>query len=63
MNPNSNAVYAQAYVQTPEHPVCIVCGMDPDPSLKSDDKGKTYYFCSQGHKQTFDDSPEQFTKG
>jgi putative intracellular protease/amidase/YHS domain-containing protein len=63
MNPDSNAVYAQAYVQTPEHPVCAVCGMDPDPSVKSDYKGKTYYFCSQEHKQTFDDSPERFTKG
>jgi putative intracellular protease/amidase/YHS domain-containing protein len=63
MNPDSNAVYAQAYVGTPDHPVCSVCGMDPDLSLKSDYKGKTYYFCSQEHKQTFDDSPEQFTKG
>jgi YHS domain-containing protein len=63
MKADSNAVYAQAYVQTAEHPVCPVCGIDPDLALKSDNKGKTYYFYSQGHKQTFENSPEQFVKG
>jgi putative intracellular protease/amidase/YHS domain-containing protein len=62
MNPDSNAVYARAYTQVDDHPTCPVCGMDPDRSLQSVYKGKTYYFCSVAHKQTFDESPEQFTK-
>jgi YHS domain-containing protein len=62
MNPDSNAVYAKIPAPTPEHSLCVVCGMDPKLSLKTVYKGKTYYFCSQAHKQLFDDSPEQFTK-
>lgn len=42
--------------------LCPVCGMKGDPAIKSDYKGKTYYFCEQGHKVTFDDSPEDFVK-
>jgi len=38
-----------------------VCGMQIDPAKaanKSDYKGKTYYFCSDHCKTTFDDNPE-----
>ena len=38
-----------------------VCGMQIDPAKaagKSDYKGKTYYFCSDHCKKTFDDNPE-----
>ena len=63
MHPDSNAVYAQIPPQTADHPVCPVCGMDPKLSLKTEYKGTTYYFCNPRHKQTFDDSPEKFTKG
>lgn len=60
MNPNSNQAYAKARVSTDEHPVCPVCSMDGDPALKSVYKGKTYYFCSQGHKEMFDKAPAKF---
>ncbi|MGA2538420.1 MAG: YHS domain-containing protein [Terracidiphilus sp.] len=42
--------------------LCPVCGMKADPAIKSVYKGKTYYFCMQDHKVTFDDSPEDFVK-
>jgi YHS domain-containing protein len=42
--------------------LCPVCGMDGDPAITSVYKGKTYYFCMQGHKVTFEDSPEDFVK-
>jgi YHS domain-containing protein len=47
---------------TEEKKLCPVCGMNGDPAIKSDYKGKTYYFCMQDHKLTFDDSPEDFVK-
>jgi transcriptional regulator GlxA family with amidase domain len=61
-NPDSNSVYATMPVSTAEHPVCPVCGMDVDLATapKSDFKGKTYYFCSDNDKKTFDAAPEQF---
>jgi YHS domain-containing protein len=42
-----------------------VCGMEADPKTavaKSDYKGKTYYFCSQGCKKAFDKDPEKYLK-
>ena len=61
-NADSNSVYAQAYEQTEEHPVCPVCGMAVDPATapKSVYKGKTYYFMSDQHKQQFEGSPETY---
>ena len=58
-NPESNAVYAVVKVSTDEHPVCPVCEMDVNPAgaPKSTYKGKTYYFCSPGHKASFDATP------
>src|ERR1700730_1000802 len=62
MNPDSNQIYASAPVSTAEHPLCPVCGMDADPATapKSVFKGKTYYFCSDDDKKTFDAAPEKF---
>jgi YHS domain-containing protein len=62
MNPDSNSVYATVPVSTAEHPLCPVCGMDVDPKTapKSVYKGKTYYFCSDDDKKTFDTAPEKF---
>jgi putative intracellular protease/amidase/YHS domain-containing protein len=62
MNPRSNSVYDVAFVSTDEHPVCMVCGMDVDPSSapKSVFHGKNYFFCSIGHKAQFDAAPEQW---
>src|SRR6266403_1610765 len=62
MNPDSNQIYAAAPVSTVEHPVCPVCGMDVDTKTapKSVFKQKTYYFCSQDDKETFDAAPDKF---
>src|SRR5438093_1918971 len=62
MNPDSNQVYATSVISTPEHPVCMVCGMDVDPKIapKSVFKGVTYYFCSEEDKKTFEAAPEKF---
>ena len=61
MNADSNQVYASAPVSTAEHPLCPVCGMDVDPksSPKSVFGGKTYYFCSDDDKKTFDAAPDK----
>ena len=43
-----------------------VCGMTVDEKtakLKSDYMGKTYFFCAQSCKATFDKSPAKFAKG
>ena len=40
-----------------------VCGMEVTPETaagKSEYKGKTYYFCSSGDKETFDRNPERY---
>lgn len=40
-----------------------VCGMDVDPKTaagKSEYKGETYYFCSNGCKRAFDKEPEKY---
>ena len=42
-----------------------VCGMKVDPKttkFKSEFKGKTYYFCSEQCKKTFDQTPEDFVE-
>src|SRR5437764_213882 len=41
--------------------ICPVCGMDVDPKTapKSVFQGKTYYFCSDDDKKTFDAAPEK----
>jgi len=62
MDANSNQTYAVMPVSTAEHPLCPVCGMDVDPATapKSVFKGKTYYFCSDDDKKTFDAAPDKF---
>src|ERR1700726_2723595 len=62
MNADSNQIYAAAPVSTAEHPRCPVCGMDVDPASapKSVFKDKTYYFCSDDDKKTFDSAPDKF---
>ena len=40
-----------------------VCGMTIDPKTaagKSEYKGQTYYFCSNGCKRAFDKDPEKY---
>jgi YHS domain-containing protein len=44
----------------------LVCDMEVDPqspdTLKSEYKGKTYYFCSKPCKQSFDANPEKYVR-
>jgi len=43
-----------------------ICGMRVDEKaakFKSDYKGKTYYFCSQTCKTTFDKNPTKYLSG
>jgi YHS domain-containing protein len=44
----------------------LVCGMDVDPkspdTLKTQYKGKTYYFCSKLCKKSFEENPEQYIR-
>ena len=62
MTPDSNQAYTSAPVSTADHPLCPVCGMDVDPKSapKSVFNGKTYYFCSDNDKKTFDAAPDKF---
>jgi len=42
-----------------------VCGMNVDEKtakIKSEYKGKTYYFCASGCKSTFDKNPSKYVK-
>ncbi len=42
-----------------------VCGMDVTPETaagKSEYKGQTYYFCSNGCKRSFDKDPEKYLR-
>ena len=61
-DPASNAVYAKAMVSTDTHPLCPVCEMEVDKASapKSVYAGKTYYFCSDSHKATFDAAPAKW---
>lgn len=62
LNANSNEMYAKAHISTEEHPLCPVCDMEVDAktSPKSVYKGKTYYFCTDQHKTSFDADPEKY---
>jgi len=44
----------------------VICGMNVDEKtakFKSDSMGKTYYFCSQMCKTTFDKDPAKYSGG
>ena len=64
MDPASNEAYAkyQKPGKPPGGPLCPVCSMEGNLAIKSIYEGKTYYFCEQAHKQTFDASPAEFAK-
>jgi YHS domain-containing protein len=60
MDAASNAVYAQK--PKSEGPACAVCGMavSATAALRSTYKGTVYRFCSEGCKNAFDSSPQNF---
>jgi putative intracellular protease/amidase/YHS domain-containing protein len=64
MFPASNAQFAKAPVSTAEHPVCEVCYMqlsrEVAETLQYQYQGKTYFFCSESHKQSFVADPRWY---
>ena len=45
-----------------KHPLCPLCLMEGDRSIKTDYKGKTYYFCSEDEKAFFDKHLDEFER-
>src|ERR1700756_3759216 len=64
MNAASNSIYAnyEKPKKATTGPLCPVCSMEGNPSISSNYKGKTYYFCMQEHKVTFEEAPGDFVK-
>lgn len=59
---DSSGAANQKYAKNdPTGLTCAICGMpvDAKAALNSSYHGHTYYFCSQGHKDTFDQAPEK----
>ncbi len=62
-DPSSNIAFASMSkpASTPDHPLCPICGMDVDASSPHQAyHGKTYYFCSERHRDVFDKARERF---
>ena len=62
LNPDSNEAYATMPVLDDNHPLCPLCRMVGDRSIKSGYKGKTYYFCSEDEKAFFDKHLDVFER-
>jgi putative intracellular protease/amidase/YHS domain-containing protein len=62
-NPDINSVYNQSPVATVEKATCAVCSMTVDAATapKSTFNSRSYYFCSQEHKEVFEKNPKLFT--
>jgi YHS domain-containing protein len=44
-------------------PVCKMTVDEDSAIAKEEYKGKTYYFCAQGCKETFEKDPEKYVEG
>ncbi len=53
----------RAAVEEVRCPVMGAVVRDPDSALKSEYKGRTYYFCCPGCKPMFDADPEKYVGG
>ncbi len=62
LNPDSNEAYATMPVLDETHPLCPLCLMEGDRSIKTTYKGKIYYFCAEGEKEFFAKHPEVFER-
>jgi len=62
LNPDSNVAYARLPEFRDEHPICPVCFMDADRSIKSVYRGRTYYFCAVSEKEFFDKHSDVFAR-
>ena len=62
-DPNSNIAFASRPkpVATPDHPLCPICEMAVDTSSPHEAyRGKTYYFCSEHHREIFDQARDRY---
>ncbi len=62
LNPDSNEAYATMPVLDDNRPLCPLCLMLGDRSIKSGYKGKIYYFCSEDEKAFFDKHLDVFER-
>ena len=62
LNPDSNESFARMPDLNGEHPICPVCLMGADRAISSSYKGKTYYFCSDAHKEMFEKHTDVFDR-
>lgn len=58
LDPQSNAAYARLPESSAAAPVCPLCQMNASTELRSEYRGKTYYFCADSEKEFFDKHPE-----
>lgn len=61
-NADSNKTFARMPELTGQNPICAVCYMDTDRSISANYKGKTYYFCMEGHKSLFEKHTDVFDR-
>lgn len=61
-NSDSNNAYATLPELYESKPLCPLCLMDGDRSIKTIYKGKNFYFCSQGEKEFFDSHLDVYDK-
>jgi putative intracellular protease/amidase/YHS domain-containing protein len=62
LNPDSNESFARMPELLGEPPICPVCLMGADRTISSSYKGKTYYFCSDNHKEMFQKHSDVFER-
>jgi len=62
LNPDSNESFARMPELLGEPPICPVCLMGVDRTISSSYKGKTYYFCSDNHKEMFQKHTDVFER-
>lgn len=65
LDPMSNRAYARGRGADGKHPRCPVCEMEVDKATASSSiyRRRTWYFCSDEHKQAFDAHPAEYMVG
>jgi putative intracellular protease/amidase/YHS domain-containing protein len=58
LDARSNQAFAKLPSNDPAHPICPLCGMDADTTIRSTYQGEPYYFCAESEKEFFDAHPE-----
>jgi len=58
LDPMSNQEFANLPSNDPAHPICPLCFMQADTSIRAIFKGSTYYFCAESEKEFFETHPE-----